>query len=153
VVPDGSDGHRDHQRIRTAVQTALRCLPGRRPDLWEHTLPHSLMRRWLVETSSARADDAYHALDPEVFGRPDAEVTDVLDVRDVLARREAAIAEHRSQTSPFEGLSEELRRAFLGTDHLVRVPLPARAPWPDPRPAAEYWDCHTGRWRPCPTAS
>lgn len=89
-------------------------------------------------------------------------MTDVLDVREVLDRREAAIAEHRSQRSPFEGLSSDLRLAFLGTDHLVRVPVPApvpgappaSGPWPEPwrppagsRPTADYWDCTSAQWR------
>ncbi len=42
----------------------------------------------------------------------------------MLDRREAAIPEHRSQASPFEGLSEELRCAFLTVDHLARFALP-----------------------------
>jgi N-acetyl-1-D-myo-inositol-2-amino-2-deoxy-alpha-D-glucopyranoside deacetylase len=151
---DGSDGHRDHRHVRAAVEAALRGSPEPRPALYEHTLPASLLRRWLVETSEARGDDAYHALEEDAFGRPDAEVTDVLDVRDVLAQREAAIAEHRSQTSPFEGLSAELREAFLVTDHLVRVPLPVRTEpeaWrslPGMRRSAEYWDCTDAGWRP-----
>ncbi|MDP9428768.1 MAG: PIG-L family deacetylase, partial [Actinomycetota bacterium] len=162
VVLDGSDGHRDHLHVRHAVQAALGTLPEPRPALWEHTLPTLLMRRWLAETSTERGDDAYHALDPDAFGRPDREVTDVLDVREVLDRREAAIAEHRSQRSPFEGLSSDLRLAFLGTDHLVRVPVPApvpgappaSGPWPEPwrppagsRPTADYWDCTSAQWR------
>ena len=31
------------------------------------------------------------------------------------------MAEHRSQASPFDGLSPGLRRAFLATDHLTPV--------------------------------
>lgn len=141
VSLDGSDGHRDHVRVRDAVRRAVVRLP-RPPSLYEHTLPNSLLRRWLAETAGTRGDDAYHALDPASFGRPDAEVTDVLDVRDVLHRREAAIAEHRSQTSPFEGLGEELRLAFLTADHLVRVPTPSR-----------YWDCRTACWRESPSSA
>ena len=157
VVLDGSDGHRDHRRMRTAMHAALRYLPGPRPAFWEHTLPNSLMRRWLAETSASRGDDVYHALDPDAFGRPDSEITDVLDVIDVLERRTAAMAEHRSQSSPFDGLSDELRRDFLCTDHLVRVPLPSPGPWPEPwrsasrePPSPSYWDCRAGAWRPCP---
>jgi hypothetical protein len=45
----------------------------------------------------------------------------VLDTTGVLDRREATMAEHRSQASPFDGLSPGLRRAFLATDHLTRV--------------------------------
>jgi N-acetyl-1-D-myo-inositol-2-amino-2-deoxy-alpha-D-glucopyranoside deacetylase len=153
ITLDGSDGHRDHVHVRDAVRAALRARPGRRPALWEHTLPASLLRRWLLETAAARGDDAYHALEADAIGRPDAEITDVLDVRDVLAEREAAIAAHRSQTSPFEGLSPELREAFLGTDHLVRVPVPPPA-WPEAwrvvpgaRASTEYWDCTRATWR------
>lgn len=39
--------------------------------------------------------------------------------------RERAIAVHASQTSPFHGLPDDLRRAFLATDYAQRV-LP---PW------------------------
>ena len=156
VTLDGSDGHRDHVRVRDAVRAALCAPAGPRPALWEHTLPASLLRRWLVETAAARGEDVYHALEEDTFGRPDDEVTDVLDVRDLLGRREAAIAEHRSQTSPFDGLSPELREAFLVTDHLVRVPLAARTDpeaWrsvPGTRASAEYWDCTDATWRPRP---
>ena len=120
VVLDGSDGHRDHLHVRAATREALAGLPDP-PRLYELCLPNSLLRRWLDETSASRSDDAYHALDPATLGRPDDEITDVLDVSSVLDVREAAIAEHRSQSSPFDGLSADLRRAFLTTDHLVRV--------------------------------
>jgi hypothetical protein len=79
------------------------------------------MHRWLRETGADRGDDVYHALEATDFGRPEEEITDVLDVADVLERREAAMAEHRSQTSPFAGVGDDLRRAFLTVDHLVRV--------------------------------
>jgi N-acetyl-1-D-myo-inositol-2-amino-2-deoxy-alpha-D-glucopyranoside deacetylase len=71
-----------------------------------------------------RPGTAYHSLDPAGLGRDDAAITDVLDATGVLDRREAAMAEHRSQASPFDGLSPELRRAFLATDHLARVDAP-----------------------------
>lgn len=119
VVLDGSDGHRDHLHVRAAAHAALPDLDG--VALYEHCLPNRLMRRWLAEMRELRPGTAHLALDPAALGRRDAEVTDVLDVASVLDRREAAIAEHRSQTSPFDGLSAGLRRAFLTEDHLVRV--------------------------------
>jgi LmbE family N-acetylglucosaminyl deacetylase len=94
----------------------------------ELCLPNSLMRRWLEEMRSVRPDTAYHALDPATLGRDDTDITDVLDTTGVLDRREAAIAEHRSQTSPFDGLSPDLRRAFLATDHLARIDLDSYRP-------------------------
>jgi hypothetical protein len=79
---------------------------------------------------AVRPGTAYHSLDPAVLGRDDAEITDVLDVSDVLEVREAAMAEHRSQASPFDGLSADLRRAFLTADHLARVDLSGQATTP-----------------------
>ena len=118
VVLDGSDGHRDHLHVRAAVRETLRRVADPAVRLYENCLPNSLLRRWLAETSRSRSDDAYHALDPATLGRPDEEITDVLDVRSVLDQREAAMAEHRSQASPFDGLSDGLRHDFLATDHL-----------------------------------
>jgi N-acetyl-1-D-myo-inositol-2-amino-2-deoxy-alpha-D-glucopyranoside deacetylase len=122
VVLDGSDGHRDHLRVRAAMSAVLPALPEPRPLVVEHCLPNALMRRWLDEMRALRPDTAYHALDPASLGRADADITDVVDVSDVLDRREAAMAEHRSQASPYDGLSADLRRAFLTTDHFARLP-------------------------------
>jgi LmbE family N-acetylglucosaminyl deacetylase len=127
VVLDGSDGHRDHLHMRAAMVAALSRLPEPRPALYEQCLPNSLLRRWLSEMRSLRPDTAYHSLDPATLGRDDADITDVVDGDAVLDVREAAIAEHRSQASPFDGLSAELRRAFLATDHLARMDV-SRAP-------------------------
>jgi LmbE family N-acetylglucosaminyl deacetylase len=125
VILDGSDGHRDHRHVRAATHEALRAagLAGGATQLYEHCLPNSLMRRWLEEMRVLRPGTAYHSIDPADLGRDDAEITDVVDASAVLERRESAMAEHRSQASPFDGLSDELRRAFLTTDHLVRVTL------------------------------
>jgi N-acetyl-1-D-myo-inositol-2-amino-2-deoxy-alpha-D-glucopyranoside deacetylase len=123
---DGSDGHRDHLHIGAAARRVVTNADGWAPLLVEQCLPNSLLRRWLDEMRAVRPDTAYHSLDPATLGRDDSEVTDVLDTSGVLDRREAAIAEHRSQVSPFEGLSAELRRAFLTADHLARVAPPGR---------------------------
>jgi N-acetyl-1-D-myo-inositol-2-amino-2-deoxy-alpha-D-glucopyranoside deacetylase len=122
LILDGSDGHRDHLRMGAATREALDRQPA--PLLVEQCLPNSLLRRWLEEMRAVRPDTSYHALDPATLGRDDADITDVLDTSAVLDRREAAIAEHRSQVSPFEGLSDDLRRAFLTADHLARVAVP-----------------------------
>jgi LmbE family N-acetylglucosaminyl deacetylase len=124
---DGSDGHRDHLHIGAAARRAVTAAGGRAPLLVEQCLPNSLLRRWLDEMRAVRPDTAYHSLDPSALGRDDSEITDVLDTTGVLDRREAAIAEHRSQVSPFEGLSHELRRAFLTADHLARIAPTGRA--------------------------
>ncbi|MFN8022582.1 MAG: PIG-L family deacetylase [Acidimicrobiales bacterium] len=123
VVLDGCDGHRDHQRIREATYDAVEVahVCGQQIALYESSLPNHLMRAWLDEMRSIDPSAAYHSIDPASFGRPDDEITHVVDATSVLRTRELAISMHSSQSSPFDGLSPELRRAFLATDHLVRV--------------------------------
>lgn len=123
IVLDGSDGHRDHDRSREMTLAALDRDPasfaGVRVD--EVCLARSLMQRWQEEMRAIEPESVYLDGEEETRGRADSEFTDVVDVTDHLAVREAAIAAHRSQVSPFAALSPELRRAFLTTDHLVRL--------------------------------
>ena len=65
----------------------------------------------------ARPGSSYLALGE--LGTPDEEIDLVLDTGAFYDRREAAIALHRSQTSPFEALPTDLRREWLTTEHLV----------------------------------
>ena len=121
VVLDGSDGHRDHRAIRDAAAVAVdrwATSAGRSTRLYEHVLLRSLMREWL--SARGAADDDPYAVVPDI-GRADEDVTDVVDTRHVLDRRERAIAMHASQVSPFEGIDPELARRFLTVDHLVRL--------------------------------
>jgi N-acetyl-1-D-myo-inositol-2-amino-2-deoxy-alpha-D-glucopyranoside deacetylase len=52
------------------------------------------------------------------------DITTILDTSDVLDVRHRASAQHRSQTPPFDSMSEDLRLAFLTTDHLIRFQPP-----------------------------
>jgi LmbE family N-acetylglucosaminyl deacetylase len=121
VTLDGCDGHRDHVHLRDAVGRAAVALDPV-PRVVHSSLSRRLMGRWLAEVASVSPDRAYLALDPETLGRSDDELTPI-DTSGVLAVREAAIACHRSQASPYDGLSPDLRRAFLATDHVVEVDL------------------------------
>lgn len=123
VTLDGSDGHRDHRHLRDALVRAVSATAHGDCAMYECALPNALMRRWLDEARVARPDDAYHAIDPADFGRPDADITDVLDQSHLLERRFHLMSIHRSQRTPFDGLSRALAEAFLGTDFLVRVPI------------------------------
>jgi len=57
------------------------------------------------------------------LGTPDDVISFTVDTSDLLAARERAIAAHASQTSPYEGLPDDLRRAFLTREHLQAVRL------------------------------
>ena len=120
LMLDGSDGHRDHRAIRDAVSFAVERWTagnGRPTRLYEHVLLRSLMQEWLL---AGRSDGDPYATVPDI-GRPDDEVTDVVDTGHVLDRRERAIAMHASQVSPFAGIDPDLGRRFLTCDHLVRL--------------------------------
>jgi N-acetyl-1-D-myo-inositol-2-amino-2-deoxy-alpha-D-glucopyranoside deacetylase len=116
VVIDGSDGHRDHLHVRAAAEQAVTMVAA---TLLLVGLPNHLMRRWLDEMRSVAPDSPYQAIDASQLGTPDHLITDVLELPDLVDVRERAIAAHRSQRSPFEDLSPELRRSFLINTHLI----------------------------------
>lgn len=128
VTLDAGDGHRDHAAIRDATLAAVDAVAADEdavpPTVYLHCLPRSIMTRWAEHMAST--DPSWEHLRQAELGTPDDEVTTVLDTREHLAARVAAMAEHRSQRSPFEGLPGELFEDFLTREHLVRV-RPARS--------------------------
>ncbi len=116
LVLDGSDGHRDQQHIRVAVETALRRHPA--IGLLQSSLANSLMRQWVREMRVRHPDMAHLEIDLASLGRPDAEL-EAIDTAAQLSIREAAMACHRSQRSPYDDLTPELRHAFLTADYVV----------------------------------
>lgn len=123
VTLDASDGHRDHARIRDATVAAVGISRWPVGRTYLHCLLRSLLQRWLDEAARHRPDTEY--LSTPTLGTPDEQITTVIDTASHRSAREAAIALHASQTSPFEGMPDDLRRDFLTTDHMRRV-LP---PW------------------------
>ena len=116
VILDGGEGHRDHLHIRQAVEAALIRQPNP-VRLVYLCLSKSLMRRWVEEMRAQQSDTVYLDSDVDSLGTADSELK-TIDVGRFLEVRERAIACHRSQKSPYEGLSPELRRAFLSTDFI-----------------------------------
>jgi LmbE family N-acetylglucosaminyl deacetylase len=116
VSLDAGDGHRDHARARDA---AVEVAAERGVPAYLHALPRSLMTRWAEHMATARPEMAH--LRYAELGTPDEDVAVVIETARHYEARERAIAVHRSQTSPFEGLPDDLRRAFLTREHLVRA--------------------------------
>jgi LmbE family N-acetylglucosaminyl deacetylase len=111
---DGSDGHRDHVRVRDVTLSVARetGVPA-----YLYCLAQRLMRRWAEVMTERNPGSSYLALGE--LGTPDDEIDLVIDTDELYERRERAIALHRSQVSPFEGLPQDLRREWLTTEHLV----------------------------------
>ena len=116
--PTGSDGHRDHAAVGRATTDAYLTTVDWEASLYHWCLPRSLMARWTAVESGRDPASVYLEIE---MGRPDDEITTVIDGREVRAQVEDAIGHHRTQRSPYDGLPDELRTAFLEADHLVRV--------------------------------
>jgi N-acetyl-1-D-myo-inositol-2-amino-2-deoxy-alpha-D-glucopyranoside deacetylase len=85
----------------------------------------SLLRRWLEIMRQLRPETSHLQLEEDRLGRPDEDITTMVDVSAHVERRWAAMAMHRSQRSPFDGMPADLVEAFLCCDRLVR----AEPPW------------------------
>jgi LmbE family N-acetylglucosaminyl deacetylase len=133
--PDHGDGHRDHAVIGRATLDACADRPA--VPVYAYTVSRSVLAQWLSALRGVRPDSAHLDLDHQGLGRPDDEITTLLDSAHLRARREAAIALHRSQVSPFEGMPEDLLSAFLDTDRLVRL----QPPWAGGEPERDIFSC------------
>ena len=119
VTLDASDGHRDHAAMRDATIAAL--------DLAEHrpgaTYLFCLSRALMTEFTGVAT-----------LGTPDADITTLVDVGDLLELRWRAIRAHASQTPPFDAMDADLQHGFLAVDRLRRVD----PPWPG-GPTEDTW--------------
>lgn len=134
--PTGSDGHRDHVAVAEATTEAFFRAVDWPASLYHWCLPHSLMDDWAREVAARDPNSVYLGTE---LGRPDSEVTTVLDGTAELERVRRAMSRHATQTGPYQGISSELADRFIGFDHLVRVhpqwtigPKEAGLHWPEP---------------------
>ena len=119
VTLDASDGHRDHAHIRDATLLATTTSSWRPDRVYLHCLPQQLMRKWVDALVEQQPESAHLGLGD--LGTPEQQITTVIDTGAHLTLREQAMALHRSQTSPYEVMPEELRREFLTAERLRRV--------------------------------
>jgi len=126
VTLDAADGHRDHAHVRDATLLAVTRSSWPVPRVYLQCLARSLLRRWADHMATVQPDSPYLDVDGLGLGTPDEQITTVIDSTAHLPARLAAISEHRSQTSPFAALPDDVSHDFLAVDRLRRV-LP---PWP-----------------------
>lgn len=119
VTLDGSDGHRDHVHVREATLRAVPLSGWAVDRVYLHCLPRRLMQQWVAELQAREPGSDYLQLGE--LGTPDDDITTVIDSSALLDLREQAIRVHASQVSPYEVMGPELRRAFLGAEHLRRM--------------------------------
>lgn len=121
VTLDGSDGHRDHARIRDATLQVAAELDV--SQVYLQCLPRSLMAEWFAHAREVggREHVEVATATESVPGTPDEEITTHLPAAEHLAVLEQAMSRHASQQSPFDGIAPDLRRRFLDVAYLRRV--------------------------------
>lgn len=136
VVTFGADGlywHVDHIGVYERVTTALRSLGAAAPPLYCVTMPPGIMRP-IWDAAMARGWTApakgFWSLVPDAFGLHAAPPTVVVDVRDWVTRKIAAILCHETQMGvghPFDQLAPTEAERWLGHEHFHRAPDSASA--------------------------
>ena len=116
---EGTDGHRDHLKIRDATLAAVEIAAAPVERVYLYALPQSWLGRWLEHLR--RENPSMEHLELGIPGTPDEHVTTWIPTEEHLDARERAIAAHSSQVSPYDGLPADLRREFLTSEPLRRV--------------------------------
>jgi LmbE family N-acetylglucosaminyl deacetylase len=119
VALEGTDGHRDHLKMRDATLAAVAVADAPVERVYLYSLPQSWLQRWLEHLHAA--NPTMEHLDLGIPGTPDETITTRIATPEHYEARERAIAAHHSQLSPYEGLPADLRREFLTEEPLRRV--------------------------------
>src|SRR5215468_11258190 len=133
VITFGEDGlywHLDHIGVHERTYTAVKSFGPYAPPLYYVTMQHGLMTE-LVQTAIAngltlRANP--FDIEPDAFGDHAKPPTLVVDVRDWVPRKLAALRCHRTQigpNNPVSWIDDEQARLWLGTEHFRRATLEA----------------------------
>jgi LmbE family N-acetylglucosaminyl deacetylase len=127
--PDGLYWHMDHIGVHERTTSAVQSLGSLAPPLYYVTMPPGVMRP-IVDAAVARGwsppEKGFWSLTPDAFGIGAEPPTVVLDVRDWVARKLAAIRCHHSQIGsrdPFGGIDPQQAERWLGTEHFRRATI------------------------------
>jgi LmbE family N-acetylglucosaminyl deacetylase len=132
LITFGEDGlywHLDHVGVHERTTSAVQSLGPAAPPLYYVTMPPGVMRP-LVDAATARGWEApqkgFWSLTPDAFGLGAEPPTIVLDVKDWVGRKLAALRCHRSQTSsadPFSQIDDQQAERWFGVEHFHRAPI------------------------------
>jgi N-acetyl-1-D-myo-inositol-2-amino-2-deoxy-alpha-D-glucopyranoside deacetylase len=133
----GGYGHPDHIQAHRVAMAAYDAAsdPGRYPDAGEpwqidkvyyHALPHSFLRQGFEALKAMGEEAPFGVTSPDElpFGDPDEVVTTVIDARDFLDAKVAAMKAHRTQIQtdgPFFALSNNVGQRAFGIEHYRMV--------------------------------
>jgi LmbE family N-acetylglucosaminyl deacetylase len=140
--PTGGYGHPDHLTIHKLASTAFNAAadpaiypeagaPWQAERLYYSAFPRSSFRRMQEFIVENDLDTSFRGLDPEIFGLPDEEITNELDVREWVPSKERSFNQHRTQinpNSPFAKLSPEIMQDWRSKEYFklaAGTPLPS----------------------------
>jgi N-acetyl-1-D-myo-inositol-2-amino-2-deoxy-alpha-D-glucopyranoside deacetylase len=135
---DGTYGHPDHIRAHHVTVAALDLLEheGWQPaKLYLHAIPREFLERMGALARAAGIDTSQWEGTTRILGIPEAEITTVVDVSDLVDEKRAAFAAHVSQNdpnSPFVGMAAQVFAAAFGTEHFVLARGAPGADRPEP---------------------
>jgi N-acetyl-1-D-myo-inositol-2-amino-2-deoxy-alpha-D-glucopyranoside deacetylase len=126
---DGLYWHLDHIGVHERTYTAVRTFGAEAPPLYYVTIQHGVMRE-LVNAAHAKGgappDSSFWGIAPDAFGDSAKPPTLVVDVRDWVTRKLAALRCHRTQmgpNNPVSWIDEDEARQWLGTEQFRREGL------------------------------
>ena len=129
---DGLYWHLDHVGVHERTYTAVRSFGPDAPPLYYVTMPRGVMRK-VVEVAHARGgpapDSSFCGITPDAFGAAAQSPTFLVDVRDWIPRKLAALRCHRTQmgsNNPIAWLDEDQAPLWLGVEQYRRSPLDSR---------------------------
>jgi N-acetyl-1-D-myo-inositol-2-amino-2-deoxy-alpha-D-glucopyranoside deacetylase len=128
-APDGTYGHPDHIKAHLTTRAALDLLEreGWAPaKVYWHAIPRRVVEEMSrhIEETPRHSDRVSANPGIRLVGVPDEEITTVVDVRDLAARKLEAFAAHVSQNdprSPFAEMQGQVLEAALGRECFVLV--------------------------------
>ena len=132
VITFGEDGlywHLDHIGVHERTYTAVKSFGPYAPPLYYVTMPPDVMRP-LVDAATARGweppEKGFWSLTPDAFGLGAEPPTIVLNVKDWVGRKLAALRCHRSQTSsadPLGQIDDQQAQRWFGVEHFHRAAI------------------------------
>ena len=132
VITFGDDGlywHLDHIGVHERTSTAVLSLGAAAPPLYCVTMAPGAMRQVAeaaVAKGRASARSGFWGIEPSAFGEGAKPPTVIVDVREWILRKLAAIRSHRTQMGAnnlFATLDETDARRWLGMEHFYRAPI------------------------------
>jgi LmbE family N-acetylglucosaminyl deacetylase len=128
---DGLYWHLDHIGMHERTWDAVASLGADAPPLYFVTMQRGAMRE-VVKAAHANggapSDSSFWGITPDAFGLSATPPSFVIDVRDWVPRKLAALRCHRTQmgpNNPMAWINDEEARRWLGIEQFRRAPLEA----------------------------